>query len=100
MTGLPTINAIEHFHKKPRRATKAERMATVQEGREGRDKFGRPKKKGAHVGRTNKNMAKKKNFMMVRVKMRGKNRQRSYQERQRALSNFLNKQQKGRKRKH
>lgn len=40
------------------------------EGREGREKFGRPNPKGSHVGRTNKNIAKKKNFMMIRQKVR------------------------------
>jgi hypothetical protein len=36
---------IEGFKKKSR-LTKEERLASIHEGREGRDKFGRPKEKG------------------------------------------------------
>ena len=54
-------------------------LLQIREGREGRGKFGRPKEKGSHVGRTNKQIAKKKNFGMLKPKVRGKNRQRSYQ---------------------
>lgn len=43
--GLPRLNDIEHFHKKFHRQTKEERKATVEAGREGREEFGRPKKK-------------------------------------------------------
>jgi hypothetical protein len=41
--GLPRLAAIERLHKK-RRQTKAERLAQVHEGRQGREPFNRPKK--------------------------------------------------------
>lgn len=43
--GLARLNDIEHFSKKIRRQTKEERLAQVKEGREGRDEFGKPKKR-------------------------------------------------------
>ncbi|CAJ0586519.1 unnamed protein product, partial [Mesorhabditis spiculigera] len=86
--GLPRLNAIEHFHKK-KKETKAERMERIQEGREGRGEFGKPKKNGPHVGRTNREQAKKKVFSMVRAKKRGENRQRSFRDQQKSLRNYL-----------
>ncbi|VDK80679.1 unnamed protein product [Litomosoides sigmodontis] len=86
--GLPRLRDIEKFHKKLRRQTKEERMETVRKGREGRQQFGKPKK-GAHVGRTNRELMKRKNFQMVRHKLRGKNRQRSFKERQESLRKYL-----------
>ncbi|KAI6207246.1 Protein SDA1 [Aphelenchoides fujianensis] len=47
------------------------------------------KKNGPHVGRTNQNMAKNKNFAMVQHKFRGKNRQRSFRDQQISLRNYL-----------
>jgi hypothetical protein len=99
---------IEHFHKKLRRQTKEERMADVEAGRVGRETFSRPKKRvsreapgdecgwvqGAHVGRTNRELAKRKNYQMVKQKVRGKNRQRSFRDRQISLRKYLQ-QQKG-----
>ncbi|EJW73699.1 hypothetical protein WUBG_15394 [Wuchereria bancrofti] len=64
-------------------------METVKKGREGRQQFGKPKKTGAHVGRTNRELMKRKNFQMVRHKLRGKNRQRSFKERQESLRKYL-----------
>lgn len=105
--GLPRLSAIEQFHKKPRRQTKAERLEQVRQGRENRPEYGRPKKtvktllhvfihrfnfQGAHVGRTNRELAKRKNFQMVRQKIRGKNRQRSFRDRQISLRKYLLKQ--------
>ncbi|VDN01392.1 unnamed protein product, partial [Thelazia callipaeda] len=87
--GLARLKDIERFHKKLRRETKEERMGAVKKGREGRDVFGKPKKTGAHVGRTNRELTKKKNFQMVRHKLRGKNRQRSFKERQESLRKYL-----------
>ncbi|KAL3985308.1 SDA1 family protein [Acanthocheilonema viteae] len=87
--GLPRLRDIEKFHKKLRKETKEERMETVKKGREGRQQFGRPKKTGAHVGRTNRELMKRKNFQMVRHKLRGKNRQRSFRERQESLRKYL-----------
>uniref|UniRef100_A0AC34GVA8 Uncharacterized protein n=1 Tax=Panagrolaimus sp. ES5 TaxID=591445 RepID=A0AC34GVA8_9BILA len=44
---------------------------------EGRDEFNKPRKNGPHVGISNREMAKHKDFRMVRQKIRGRNRQRS-----------------------
>uniref|UniRef100_A0A1I8EUB8 Protein SDA1 n=1 Tax=Wuchereria bancrofti TaxID=6293 RepID=A0A1I8EUB8_WUCBA len=87
--GLTRLKDIEKFHKKLRKETKEERMETVKKGREGRQQFGKPKKTGAHVGRTNRELMKRKNFQMVRHKLRGKNRQRSFKERQESLRKYL-----------
>ncbi|KAM3717337.1 Protein SDA1 [Dirofilaria immitis] len=87
--GLTRLKDIEKFHKKLRRETKEERMEAVRKGREGRHQFGKPKKAGAHVGRTNRELMKRKNFQMVRHKLRGKNRQRSFKERQESLRKYL-----------
>lgn len=42
--GLPRLNDIEHFHKRPKQ-NKLERKAQVEAGREGRGDFGKPKKR-------------------------------------------------------
>ncbi|KIH46565.1 NUC130/3NT domain protein [Ancylostoma duodenale] len=86
--GLPRLKDIEQFHKK-RKQTKEERMADIKEGRDEDQKFGRPKKNGPHVGRTNRELAKKKVFSMVKAKVRGKNRQRSFRDQQKSLRNYL-----------
>ncbi|KAK0409525.1 hypothetical protein QR680_004597 [Steinernema hermaphroditum] len=86
--GLPRLNDIEHFHKR-KKHSKEDRLAAVHEGREGREEFNKPKKKGAHVGRTNREMAKRKNFQMVKQKVRGKNRQRSFKDQQESLRKYL-----------
>uniref|UniRef100_A0A915LQP3 Protein SDA1 n=1 Tax=Meloidogyne javanica TaxID=6303 RepID=A0A915LQP3_MELJA len=81
-------------HSKKRKQTKEERMEQVRLGREDRaTTYAKPKKKGAHVGRTNRELAKRKNFKMVQHKMRGKNRQRSFRDRQLSLRNYLLRQQ-------
>lgn len=87
--GLPRLNDIEHFHKKFRKQTKEERLSSAREGREGREEYGKPKKRGAHVGRTNRELAKRKNYQMVRQKIRGKNRQRSFRDQQHSLRKYL-----------
>ncbi|KAK6046989.1 SDA1 protein [Cooperia oncophora] len=86
--GLPRLKDIEQFHKK-RKQTKEERMADIKEGHDENQKFGRPKKTGPHVGRTNRELAKKKVFSMVKAKVRGKNRQRSFRDQQKSLRNYL-----------
>uniref|UniRef100_A0A0M3IKB9 Protein SDA1 n=1 Tax=Ascaris lumbricoides TaxID=6252 RepID=A0A0M3IKB9_ASCLU len=90
--GLPRLKDIEQFHKKIYRQSKEERIASVEAGRESREQFGRPKKKGAHVGRTNRELAKRKNYQMVRQKVRGKNRKRSFRDQQLSLKKYLLKQ--------
>ncbi|CAL2047608.1 unnamed protein product [Caenorhabditis brenneri] len=87
--GLARLSDIEHFYKK-KRQTKEERMADIKEGRADEDyKFGRPKKNGPHVGRTNEQNSKKKVFAMVKNKVRGRNRQRSFRDQQKSLRNYL-----------
>ncbi|VDM58441.1 unnamed protein product [Angiostrongylus costaricensis] len=86
--GLPRLKDIEQFHKK-KKQTKEERLAGIKEGRDENQKFGRPKKNGPHVGRTNREMAKKKVFNMVKAKVRGRNRQRSFRDQQKSLRNYL-----------
>ncbi|KAL6050506.1 hypothetical protein QOT17_019758 [Balamuthia mandrillaris] len=68
-TGIGTLvdpGRIEGYRKRQRMA-KEERMAMVLEGREGREKFGRPIKTGAG-GTTNKEKEKNQPFMMARQK--------------------------------
>lgn len=89
--GLPRLKDIEHFAKK-RKQTKEERMADIREGRDEEKQYGKPKKNGPHVGRTNRELAKKKMFDMVKNKVRGKNRQRSFRDQQQSLRNYLLKQ--------
>lgn len=86
--GLPRLKDIEKFHKK-RKQTKEERLADIKEGKDEDQKFGRPKKSGPHVGRTNREMAKRKVFGMVKSKIRGRNRQRSFRDQQKSLRNYL-----------
>ncbi|CAD31812.3 Protein SDA1 homolog [Caenorhabditis elegans] len=87
--GLARLSDIEHFYKK-KRQSKEERMADVMAGRADEDyKFGRPKKNGAHVGRTNDQNSKKKVFAMVKNKIRGRNRQRSFRDQQKSLRHYL-----------
>lgn len=85
---LPRLADIEHLHKRPKMDRDA-RMETVRAGREGREKFGRPKKKGPHVGRTNKKLARNKAFVMVRRKEAKKMKRRSFREKQLALKKYL-----------
>ncbi|VDK55870.1 unnamed protein product [Anisakis simplex] len=87
--GLPRLKDIEQFHKKLYRHSKEDRIASVEAGREGREEFGKPKKRGAHVGRTNRELAKRKNYQMVRQKVRGKNRKRSFRDQQHSLKKYL-----------
>ncbi|KAI9263452.1 SDA1-domain-containing protein [Phascolomyces articulosus] len=73
------------------------RMASIQEGREGREKFG--SKKGKERGSTtNREKARKKNFMMIAHKtsvvLKGK---RSLVEKQKALRAAINKQKKSKR---
>ncbi|WKY09610.1 hypothetical protein Q1695_002178 [Nippostrongylus brasiliensis] len=86
--GLPRLKDIEQFHKK-RKQSKEERLADIKEGHDENQKFGRPKKTGSHVGRTNRELAKKKVFNMIKAKVRGKNRQRSFRDQQKSLRNYL-----------
>ena len=69
---LVDLANIEMVHKK-RRHDKEARLATVLEGREGREKFGSTKgKKNSNSSTTNKQKLKNKNFMMVKGKFKAK----------------------------
>ncbi|XP_019621562.1 PREDICTED: protein SDA1 homolog isoform X2 [Branchiostoma belcheri] len=87
---LPSLSDIERIHKKPR-TDKESRLATVQAGREGREKFGSKKqrKKNQRSGTTNKEKQKNKAFMMMKQKrqVRGKGK-RSFRDKQIALRDF------------
>lgn len=86
--GLQRLNDIVHFYKKLK-TSKEEKVAQAEEGREDRDFFKKPKKNGPHVGRNKYQVAKNKDFRMVRQKIRGKNRQQSFRDRQKSLRNYL-----------
>lgn len=87
--GLPLLSNITKFYKKIGRQNKQERLEQIKEARNDRDTYKKRKKNGPHVGRTNANLAKSKNFQMVRHKHRGKNRQRSFRDQQVSLRNYL-----------
>lgn len=87
--GLPRLKDIELFHKKIYRQNKEERKKQAEVAKEDKEAFKKPKKKGPHVGRTNREMAKHKAFQMVRHKVRGKNRQRSFRDQQNSLRKYL-----------
>ncbi|GAB6022867.1 Protein SDA1 [Chamberlinius hualienensis] len=85
---LVRLSEIERIHKKPRH-DKESRLATVQAGREGREKFGKIfKRMNPHASTNNKEKAKNKAFSMIRHKMKKKNK-RSFREKQIALRNAL-----------
>ena len=69
---LVDLASIEMIHKK-RKHDKDSRLATVMEGREGREKFGsRKSKMNEHASTTNKQKLKNKSFMMLKHKFKGK----------------------------
>ena len=88
---LVGISDIEMVYKK-RKHDKASRLATVMKGREGREAFGSKKnRKGSDktsVGSTNKTKAKKKNFMMLKHKIKRKAK-RSFVEKQQELKKAM-----------
>ncbi|KCV67702.1 hypothetical protein H696_05810 [Fonticula alba] len=81
---------------KRQRATKEERLAAADAGREGREKYASRKGTKAHVGKTNLANSKNKPFAMLRQKaeVRGKN-LRSFHERQLAERDMREKRLKG-----
>jgi protein SDA1 len=85
---LVDLASIEMIHKK-RKHDKESRMATIMEGREGRDKFGsRKAKMNEFASSTHKEKARKKNFMMVKHKLKAKAKK-SFTEKQRDLKKSL-----------
>jgi len=87
--GLPLLSNIMQFHKKVGRQNKQERLDQIKEGRGDKDQYKKKKKGGPSVGKTNAGAAKGKAFQMVQHKYRGKNRQRSFQQQQVSLRNYL-----------
>lgn len=88
---LVNLAQIENVVKKMRH-DKESRLATVYAGREGREKFSRPKQKrqNEHASTTNKEKVKSKPFMMISHsrKSRGKTKK-SFREKQLALRDSL-----------
>ncbi|CUS10923.1 unnamed protein product [Tuber aestivum] len=80
------------------KSDKEARLVAVMEGREGREKFGSKKgKRDKTHSTTNKEKARKKNFMMTKSKAKGKQK-RSLVERQRVLRAHVEKQKKSKRR--
>uniref|UniRef100_A0A147BSR7 Protein SDA1 n=1 Tax=Ixodes ricinus TaxID=34613 RepID=A0A147BSR7_IXORI len=92
---LVSLKDIEKLSKNPR-STKESRLATVLEGREGREKYGYRQKKGEFASRTNKEKRKTKAFAMIKHKVKRKVK-RSFRDKQIALRDALLKQKKRRK---
>ena len=85
---LVSLANIEMVHKK-RRHDKEARMATVLEGREGREKFGSRKgKMNPMASTTNKQKLKNKNIMMVKHKFKAKAKK-SFVQKQRDLKKAM-----------
>ena len=88
---LVGISDIEMVYKK-RKHDKASRLAPVMKGREGREAFGSKKKRAGSektsIGSTNKSKAKKKNFMMLKHKIKRKAK-RSFVEKQQDLKKAM-----------
>ena len=90
---LVNLANIEMVHKK-RRHDKESRMATVLEGREGREKFGSRKgKMNPNSSTTNKQKLKNKNIMMVKHKFKAKAKK-SFVQKQRDLKKAMMRSQK------
>jgi len=91
---LVNLDSIELIHKK-KKHDKASRLETVVAGREGREKFGGKgrDKKGPGASLTNKQKNKKKNFSMMKHKIKAKGKK-SFREKQMALKKRLLKSQK------
>uniref|UniRef100_A0A6M2DW91 Protein SDA1 n=1 Tax=Xenopsylla cheopis TaxID=163159 RepID=A0A6M2DW91_XENCH len=85
---LVSLGDIENIHKK-RKHDKASRLQSVKEGQKDREKFGyKDGRLNIHCSKTNREKRKKKNFQMIKHKVRGKVK-RSFQDKQRSLRNHL-----------
>jgi len=91
---LVNLDDIELIHKK-RKHDKEARLASVMEGREDRGKFGgRKSKMDENASMTNKQKNKKKNFSMLKHKIKAKQTKKSFREKQQELKKRLLKQRK------
>ena len=87
---LVNLDDIELIHKKKRHDKEA-RMESIMEGRKDREKFGsRKNKKAEGASSTNKQKSKKKNFSMMKHKIKTKGKK-SFREKQVALKKRLTK---------
>lgn len=87
---IVSLRRIEHVHK-PGRMDKKVRLAAAREkrGQRGEMGFGRPKGRvNQHASTTNREKRKSKSFMMLRHKLKSKNKK-SFQEKQRNLRDAL-----------
>jgi len=84
---LVNLEDIEMIYKK-RKHDKEARMETIQAGREDREKFGQKSKKAEGASITNKQKSKKKNFSMMKHKIKAKGKK-SFREKQVALKKRL-----------
>ncbi|GAV09238.1 hypothetical protein RvY_18811 [Ramazzottius varieornatus] len=92
-TEFVSLSDIERLTKRLKE-TKADKMAGAKVAREDRGEYGRPKPKlNPHASTTNKQKSRKKNFMMIRQKVRGKQK-RSFRDKQMSFRNALVKQSK------
>ncbi|KAG9509907.1 Protein SDA1-like protein, partial [Fragariocoptes setiger] len=83
------LEDIERLYKKPKH-NKQTRLATVIDGREGREKFGHKKSKMNPKSSTNnKDKAKFKAFGMVKHKIKRKNKKKTFQEKQREMQRII-----------
>ncbi|KFD72692.1 hypothetical protein M514_01819 [Trichuris suis] len=78
------LKDIEHLHKRPK-LDKQARIESVKSGRKGRQDYGKRKRRGPHVGRTQRELAKRKAFSMVKHKVAKKRKNRSFRQQQQAL---------------
>nr|CDS17797.1 protein sda1 [Echinococcus granulosus] len=86
--GLVSMRNITKLVKRPH-STKADRMDTVAEGREGRKKYGfQVNRMNPHASTTNREKRKKKTFQMIKHKVRRKAK-RSFREKQASLREHL-----------
>ncbi|OQV13785.1 Protein SDA1-like protein [Hypsibius exemplaris] len=86
-----SLSDIERLSKRPKE-TRADKIAGSRVAREDRGAFGKPKPKmNPHASTTNKQKARGKNFMMIRQKVRGKQK-RSFRDKQISFRNALVKQ--------
>jgi len=91
---LVRLEDIEMIHKK-RKHDKEARLESVMKGREGRGKFSGGKTKlNEHASTTNKQKNKKKNFSMMKHKIKAKSGKKSFREKQLDLKKRLLKQRK------
>lgn len=87
---LVKLGDIENIFKK-RRHDKLARLETVKEGRKDRERFGwKDNRQNEHCSRTNRERKKKKNYQMIKHKVKGKIK-RSFKDKQIALRNHLTK---------